>query len=1048
MPRLESDDKRRVDGREAPAGRALLPVSRGASLAQAVLDLQRGYGNAAVASAILARNNGEDQQAQRFFAEGKALFATGDMAGARERFNLALQGAEPSRRATLLFNIGLTHRREGNTRRVEEIAFEIAQLGDSAQAADLMRPEPPAAAQGGGGAASGAQQLFEQGRAAFGAGNYARARELFQQSMDSADASRRATLLFNIALTHHHEGQLEEFAAVVEQLRELGAADLIRDLPGQGATAGPDGGAAALPDQPGQGAADAAARRLFQRGRTAYNHGQFARARRFFQDALEQAGSSRRPALLANIAMTYLREGADAEFDELYAELSELGAGEQLDMLDRVAAAHPTAPEEPEPAAATPAPRARRRRRPGRGAAGAGRAGSSERLAGLTVVPAVNDVNHMIFNRPVTREDAVEFLFGSRLSPAMQVFHPVGPPEAAPAGPRLDTATGGWTVFAIDRTIPAVIAALPLEISDMFSRLGVGEDGAESVLADWIPPDLRSVAVTHDVPFEHGIYVHRYRGVTPPFGDVLAHLQRRGRATHLDAYLELPTDLAVCVDLARGDESMGHRLMEVNQRINRDMEKLVIRRRMTPTDAMAEIRARYVLEMYREVVDAVGTLHQGFGAGTIANRLSEGVAPLLNRVNHPLEEALEDALLIGEGAMERVMRQLDGPLGALEVRLAQFIADMHPQRVVASLTARWHLARWRLFGGRGPAPTIFSNEGRIYADIENLSREEARRFGHADTVPAGIEHADTQAGGLGHADTIPATAVDAPVQFDPARWAEAIEGPPAAIDRELAELVADNSRHNVVPSFTGEWHQGVWARFGGRGPAPQMFRYEGRVYINMENMGREEAGRFLQTYPSGGSAVASDTINAIADPLQAIAGAPREIDFALADAVAAADPHRMIPDSASLHEMRWRSRGGEGDAPMLFSSNGNVYMDMERLPTAQADRYTSHLAEGGGPPIPAVDDIAHADTLAGDAVVTPRFGAARNVRVRALDAAQAQAASDAGFVPALLTHRRDAAQFARDWQRAGGTGPPPLAFMVSDSAGALVQVVFDISGRR
>jgi hypothetical protein len=79
-----------------------------------------------------------DNQAQQLFEAGQRRYARGDYAGARSNWYTALGMAGPERRPMLRFNIALTHLRQGNTTRVEEIAAELIRDGHPDLAARLQ----------------------------------------------------------------------------------------------------------------------------------------------------------------------------------------------------------------------------------------------------------------------------------------------------------------------------------------------------------------------------------------------------------------------------------------------------------------------------------------------------------------------------------------------------------------------------------------------------------------------------------------------------------------------------------------------------------------------------------------------------------------------------------------------------------------------------------------------------------------------------------------------------------------------------------------------
>jgi hypothetical protein len=78
---------------------------------------------------------GLSQQARRLFESGQRRYDAGDFSGARGEWNTALDMAEPPARPILRFDIGLTHLRQGNANRVDEIATELMRDGR----ADLAR---------------------------------------------------------------------------------------------------------------------------------------------------------------------------------------------------------------------------------------------------------------------------------------------------------------------------------------------------------------------------------------------------------------------------------------------------------------------------------------------------------------------------------------------------------------------------------------------------------------------------------------------------------------------------------------------------------------------------------------------------------------------------------------------------------------------------------------------------------------------------------------------------------------------------------------------
>ena len=136
-----------------------------------------------------------DVQARRLFQAGLRRYEAGDFAGARETWNTALDMAGPGERPELLDNIALTHLRQGNAVRFEEIAFELMRDGHTELVGRLQQ------IRAGGTAANNrlpivglneqARRLFQAGERRYDAGDYNGARRDWNAALGVAGPAER-----------------------------------------------------------------------------------------------------------------------------------------------------------------------------------------------------------------------------------------------------------------------------------------------------------------------------------------------------------------------------------------------------------------------------------------------------------------------------------------------------------------------------------------------------------------------------------------------------------------------------------------------------------------------------------------------------------------------------------------------------------------------------------------------------------------------------------------------------------------------------------------
>jgi hypothetical protein len=129
--------------------------------------------------------------------------------------------------------------------------------------------------------------------------------------------------------------------------------------------------------------------------------------------------------------------------------------------------------------------------------------------------------------------------------------------------------------------------------------------GAERLLPDWIPGDLRQQILNDELP----------AGVTrrpgdPPWGDLVVWVGGPGAVSHIEVYQEFPEDETFYRGLMEGNAYAARVLTDVHTQFNRDMAYFVDGKGYSPHHARNELQAINE-EVFRLVIQAAGEVYAG-----------------------------------------------------------------------------------------------------------------------------------------------------------------------------------------------------------------------------------------------------------------------------------------------------------------------------------------------------------------------------------------------------------------------------------------------------
>jgi tetratricopeptide (TPR) repeat protein len=711
------------------------------------------------------------------------------------------------------------------------------------------------------------RELFEQAVGLFQAGRQRQAIIAFERVRQTpgVPAEVRRDSLYNIGMANLRLGR---FATAVIYFEEY--------LRAEGANV-EDGHARLAEAQRGAGVPAAGEpspdrlRQLFEQAAGFFQAGQYRQAIITFERVRQTAGvpAEVRRDSVYNIGMANLRLSRFATALIYFEEYLRTGGANVEDGHVRLAEAQRGAGiSPPQEFASNRAPAAVQ-------TPGAPRAGTSAvnplaseaPPAGLDAAPDLNDPNRVLFNLPITREQAVAFLWEGRLRPADAVFRPAGDPlelgRAESVGPRLvETADRYWTFF-LDRTFPILSELMRPETASLFPYLRPGERGALSALPDWVPVGLRNATQTRDVPFgPDGVHIARWTGTPYPFGNAIGWMRRSGRRLELEAFLEYPWGFEYYLDVADGNESVARLLYETCREINADVWFLVEQRRYSPRAALAEL-ARINAEILALIVEgAVSLLSLGAGAGITqglgarARQLADAPVPATPRPRRPPSADPEMGASGGAAAAGRASPS------AARVQARTFddlleAAENSPRQVAESAAAdpllRIHDNRWQALGGTGSAPHVYWDDVSevMRVDLGRLSAEQRARYDAA-----------ARRGGLRAAESVPGGQT-APASARPASQAEARQAPPASATggqvlparahaRTFDDLLetAENNPH-LISEGSGaiplaRLHETRWRALGGTGEPPAIFWDDilGTMRVDLSRLSAEQRARY------------------------------------------------------------------------------------------------------------------------------------------------------------------------------------------------------------
>jgi tetratricopeptide (TPR) repeat protein len=265
-----------------------------------------------------------DEEARAAFDQGRAAYEAGDYQEALRHFEAATQasGLDPSRMPDLIWNMALARAHLGDIDGAMTEAMTYGQYHAARPASELIEQIENMAAQQSGEqeqapAASAqtdeaARAEFEQGRAAYEAGNYQEALRHFEAASQAPglDPSRMPDLIWNLAQARAHLGDIDGAmteAMTYGQYNPAQASQLIEQIERIGAQqSGEQEQAPAAAPQ-----TDEEARAEFEQGRGAYEAGRYEEALRHFEAATQAPGldPSRMPDLIWNLALTKARLG-------------------------------------------------------------------------------------------------------------------------------------------------------------------------------------------------------------------------------------------------------------------------------------------------------------------------------------------------------------------------------------------------------------------------------------------------------------------------------------------------------------------------------------------------------------------------------------------------------------------------------------------------------------------------------------------------------------------------------------------------------------------
>jgi tetratricopeptide (TPR) repeat protein len=757
-----------------------------------------------------------DVGARDHYLAGQRRYEADDFSGARSNFESALYSTGPAQRPALLYNIAVTHLRQGHADRVEEIYYELVRDGHTELAARLeqLRTGDPSAGSAASrppvvGLSALARRLFQAGQRRYDAGDFAGARGDWLAALDLAEPAAQARLRFDIGLTHLRQGHTTRVEEIAVDLIRDGHADLARGLQ-------------ALRDEAARGAdvirgpivgPDPQARRLFVAGQRRYDAGDYAGARQAWNTALDMADRAHRPALQYNIGLTHMRQGHSRRAEEIAADLIRDGHTDLAGRLRPPAAAPPTA-----------SPAAGVARRPGVGRP----AGAMDR-------------------RPASRPAASRS--GDASEPELFVSGPSGAPRLAPVRIEDTTYVGATSTFVI---------RFNQELSPDQARQYLWPRGTPTGAgfvapgADPMAPASGSSAIYHAQIRASGWQglrpsVHRrLDALAPGTGSVLVRRLAHVDAAVRDRILAFERHATLSRPLAEAWPPADPRYVyyfdgsdvevfgfeppspdaprlarDTFEQFRRDMVFLVTRRGMRVRDAWS-----FLVRTYREelvtVVAAFATVLAGAqGSGQAPGR---GVAPRPRapRARRTMDD-IGNAPTLPTGTARRrpgrtqteATRTADEGTRAAPAAFedVQRALNEHPDKVSLNVTPAQgspanatHQHRWELAGGQGPAPPYFRAGDQYHVDHQRGPSEQVAE------VQAAL-----------HQRLRPGRRPAAP-----ASW------------RDVQDRLGPDP-HAVYTSDSPASHQAAWEAAGQAGSAPPIFTFgEDQIRVSMDSLSRPQ----------------------------------------------------------------------------------------------------------------------------------------------------------------------------------------------------------------
>lgn len=317
----------------------------------------------------------------------------------------------------------------------------------------------------------------------------------------------------------------------------------------------------------------------------------------------------------------------------------------------------------------------------------------------LQVFQVVHQPSYIGFSSPVTRRQAVAYLWGGRFHPDRKFFLAVPTSAQGHAGEELRAggstsqagAEPGYTQFYIDRTIPSLFETMREEVAEWLGPVSPHRPGIFSLLfPSWVPPEFRDIANRVPRPGEPAVIRPKYDG-PEPFGEILAWVRRRRspRKIRVSCWLAWPERRSFYEDIADGDEAVAEYLHGVCTRVNRDMRHSFDRNRdISPGIALTRILMPAEPELRKLYgLRAVGISHRG---GPDVSEIVAGLrkrAEYLRKTGNFPERPEPDVTVEGDRTLRDHIRDQTIHEGDLILRTkmsVRHLQDVYPEDLGAS----------------------------------------------------------------------------------------------------------------------------------------------------------------------------------------------------------------------------------------------------------------------------------------------------------------------------------------------------------------------------